>query len=77
MVTLYVRDPLEFDVELILAPGEAPSMRLGSSPKDASRLGFDSWLTVGADREVHMIVQVPQATSSTASEPASSEAKTP
>lgn len=77
VVTLYVRDPLEFDVELILAPGEAPSMRLGSSPKDASRLGFDSWLTVGADREVHMIVQVPQATSSTASEPASSEAKTP
>ncbi len=66
VVTLYVRDPLEFDVELILAPGEAPSMRLGGSPKDASRLGFDSWLTVGADREVHMIVQVPQATSSTA-----------
>ncbi len=77
VVTLYVRDPLEFDVELILAPGEAPSMRLAGSRKDASRLGFDSWLTVGADREVHMIVQVPQATSSTAAESAHSDGNAP
>lgn len=66
VVTLYVRDPLEFDIELILAPGEAPSMRLGATARDASKLGTDTWLTVGADREVRMIVQVPQTTSSTA-----------
>jgi type VI secretion system protein ImpH len=76
VVTLYVRDPLEFDVELILAPGEAPSMRLGGNPQVASRLGLDSWLTVGADREVHMIVQVPQTTSSTAAESAGPAADT-
>ncbi len=69
VVTLYVRDPLEFDVELILAPGEAPSMRLSGSTEDGSQLGRNSWLTVGADREVHMIVQVPQTTSSTAALP--------
>jgi len=74
VVTLYVRDPLEFDVELILAPGEAPSMRLGGAAPVASRLGLDSWLTVGADREVHMIVQVPQATTSSVAEPAAAAA---
>jgi type VI secretion system protein ImpH len=75
VVSLYVRDPLEFDVELILAPGEAPSMRLGTPNKDASKLGRDSWLTVGADREVHMIVQVPQATNSAAASHEGSEAQ--
>lgn len=69
VVTLYVRDPLEFDVELILAPGEAPSMRLSGNTSDGSQLGRNSWLTVGADREVHMIVQVPQATTSSTAEP--------
>jgi type VI secretion system protein ImpH len=39
LVTFYVRDPLEFDVELILAPGETPSLRLSASPGEGSRLG--------------------------------------
>jgi type VI secretion system protein ImpH len=59
VVLFYVRDPLEFDVELILAPGETPSMRLSSRPGDGSRLGLDSWVTVNADRETRVIVPVP------------------
>lgn len=59
LVTFYVRDPLDFDVELILAPGETPSLRLSSNPDEASRIGLDSWLTVGADRETRVIVPVP------------------
>ncbi len=59
LVTFYVRDPLEFDLELILAPGETPSLRLSSSAAGASRLGLDSWVTVGADRETRVIVPVP------------------
>jgi predicted component of type VI protein secretion system len=65
-VSFYVRDPLEFDVELILAPGETPSLRLAARPDDASRLGLDSWLTVNADRETRVIVPVPSVTSSAA-----------
>lgn len=59
LVTFYVRDPLEFDLELILAPGETPSLRLSASAEGASRLGLDSWVTVGADRETRVIVPVP------------------
>ena len=59
LVTFYVRDPLEFDLELILAPGETPSLRLSATAGEASRLGLDSWVTVGADRETRVIVPVP------------------
>jgi len=59
LVTFYVRDPLEFDLELILAPGETPSLRLSAAPGEGSRLGLDSWVTVGADRETRVIVPVP------------------
>lgn len=70
VVSFYVRDPLEFDVELILAPGETPALRLASRPDDASRLGLDSWLTVNADRETRVIVPVPSVTSSAAGDSA-------
>ncbi len=68
VVSFYVRDPLDFDVELILAPGETPALRLASRPDDASRLGLDSWLTVNADRETRVIVPIPSVTSSAAGE---------
>lgn len=66
LVLFYVRDPLEFDVELILAPGETPAMRLSSRQGDASRLGLDSWVTVNADRETRVVVPVPLQSSSSA-----------
>lgn len=66
LVLFYVRDPLEFDVELILAPGETPALRLSSRPGDASRLGLDSWVTVNADRETRVIVPVPMNTNASA-----------
>jgi type VI secretion system protein ImpH len=66
LVSLYVRDPLEFDVELILA--KPPVLRLGSSADRASRLGLDSWLRASDTRETSMIVQVPSETSSSAAE---------
>ncbi len=59
LVTFYVRDPLEFDLELVLAPGETPSLRLSARAGEGSRLGLDSWVTVGADRETRVIVPVP------------------
>lgn len=76
LVLFYVRDPLEFDVELILAPGETPAMRLSSRPGDGSRLGLDSWVTVNADRETRVIVPVPMASSSAAT-PANTETAAP
>lgn len=76
LVLFYVRDPLEFDVELILAPGETPSMRLSSRPGDGSRLGLDSWVTVNADRETRVIVPVPM-NSSSAATPANTETAAP
>lgn len=69
LVLFYVRDPLEFDVELILAPGETPALRLSSRPGDASRLGLDSWVTVNADRETRVIVPVPMNTNASAPAP--------
>jgi type VI secretion system protein ImpH len=42
---LYVLEPLEFDVELILASGEAMHVCLGQP--DWSRLGMDTWLFSG------------------------------
>lgn len=66
LVLFYVRDPLEFDVELILAPGETPALRLSSRPGEGSRLGLDSWVTVNADRETRVIVPVPMNTNASA-----------
>ncbi|WP_306534994.1 type VI secretion system baseplate subunit TssG [Geobacter sp.] len=45
LVYLYVTDPLAYDIELILAPGEAPPAMLGSG----IRLGWDVWMTSGED----------------------------
>ncbi len=73
-VTLYVRDPLEFDIELVLAPGETPALRLGYTDDTASRLGMDAWLNAPSDRETRVIVPIPSATSSSA--PATREATT-
>lgn len=39
---LYLDTPLAWDVELTLAPGEAPAACLGASP--GARLGWDAWL---------------------------------
>ena len=63
-------------MELILAPGETPAMRLSSRPGDGSRLGLDSWVTVNADRETRVIVPVPM-TSSSAATPANTETAAP
>jgi hypothetical protein len=68
VVSFYVRDPLEFDVELILAPGETPSLRLARAPTTRRASGLDSWLTVNADRETRVIVPVPSVTSSAAAD---------
>ena len=45
------------DVELVLAPGSTPPLRLGL--EDPSRLGLDSWLGVVRDRETRIQVQIP------------------
>lgn len=45
LVALYITDPLAYEIELILAPGEAPPAMLGSG----IRLGWDVWMTSGAD----------------------------
>lgn len=73
IVLFYVRDPLEFDVELILAPGETPALRLSSRPGEGSRLGLDSWVTVNADRETRVIVPVPMNTNTSAPADAATE----
>ena len=45
LVSLYVTDPLAYEIELVLAPGEAPPAMLGSG----IRLGWDMWVTSGGD----------------------------
>jgi len=45
LVALYVTDPLAYEIELILAPGEAPPPMLGGG----IRLGWDVWVTSGGD----------------------------
>lgn len=45
LVDLYINDPLAYEIELILAPGEAPQAMLGSG----IRLGWDVWMTSGED----------------------------
>jgi len=45
LVSLYVSDELLYDVELILAPGEAPLALLGSTC--GARLGWDVWVASG------------------------------
>ena len=41
LTRLYVLDPLEFDMEIILAAGEARQICLGAP--EWSRLGWDTW----------------------------------
>ena len=41
LTRLYVLDPLQFDLEIILAAGEARPIRLGAP--EWSRLGWDTW----------------------------------
>ncbi|GLI37807.1 type VI secretion system baseplate subunit TssG [Geobacter hydrogenophilus] len=45
LVSLYVTDPLAYEIELVLAPGETPPAMLGSG----IRLGWDVWVTSGED----------------------------
>ncbi|MBW2109149.1 MAG: type VI secretion system baseplate subunit TssG [Deltaproteobacteria bacterium] len=45
LTRLYVTDPLEYDVELTLAEGQAQCARLGGSAW--SRLGWDTWIFSG------------------------------
>ncbi|MBL8603490.1 MAG: type VI secretion system baseplate subunit TssG [Myxococcales bacterium] len=77
IVTFYVRDPLDFDVELILAPGETPALRLSSKRDESSRLGLDTWVSVNADKETRVIVPVPSITSSSAEVSASTGSSLP
>jgi len=44
VVELCVREPLDFDVELLLAPDAVPSFVLSASPASSSRLGRDTRL---------------------------------
>lgn len=44
MVELCVREPLDFDVELLLAPDAVPSFQLSAGGDDASQLGRDTRL---------------------------------
>lgn len=60
VVDLVVRDPLDFDVELVLAPGATPPLRLGQV--EPARLGLDSWLGVLRDHETRIHVQPPAGT---------------
>lgn len=46
LVRLYTRDELDFDVQLVLAPGAVPPLRLvRRGAADGRRLGWDTWVT--------------------------------
>ena len=45
LTRLYVIESLEYDIELVLAPGEVSEVRLGAS--SWSRLGWDTWVFSG------------------------------
>lgn len=46
LVRFYTRDELDFDVQLILAPGAVPPLRLTRrGAADGRRLGWDAWVT--------------------------------
>jgi type VI secretion system protein ImpH len=49
LARLYLIDPYESDLELVLEPNEAKSARLGDARW--SRLGYDTWLFSGEDSE--------------------------
>lgn len=46
-VRMYARIDLDFDVNLLLASGEVPVLRLGGSPEFDARLGWNTWLGGG------------------------------
>ncbi|MCC7540820.1 MAG: type VI secretion system baseplate subunit TssG [Deltaproteobacteria bacterium] len=58
LVSLFCRDPLDYDVELTLATGSKSTFRLGG-PK-ATKLGTDSWLGSASHQETKVIVEVSQ-----------------
>lgn len=58
LVSLFCRDPLDYDVELTLATGSQSTFRLGG-PK-ATKLGTDSWLGSQSNQETRVIVEVSQ-----------------
>ena len=57
VVGLFSRDPIEFDMELVLAKDATPRLRL--SMTDGSKLGLDSWLGGREDVETRVVVDVP------------------
>lgn len=58
LVSLFCRDPLDYDVELTLATGSKSTFRLGGAK--ATKLGTDSWLGSASQQETRVIVEVSQ-----------------
>lgn len=58
LVGLYLTDPLEYDLELVLAAGEAVTARPGA-PRWSS-LGLDTWIFSGSDLGEAAVVFPPQ-----------------
>ncbi|GJE40238.1 hypothetical protein KHHGKMAE_4329 [Methylobacterium persicinum] len=51
LIRFSIRDPLEWDIAFVLAPGEAQPMRLG-----VSRLGWSGWLKATSEGPVEFVV---------------------
>jgi len=54
---LFLRDQLDFDLELVLSSDATPAFKL--STKDEAKLGIDTWLSSGIKEEKRVIVDVP------------------
>lgn len=55
-VGLFCRDPLDYQVVLLLRQNEAPSLRLAGAENKGSRLGRDSWLGVRREQDTRVYV---------------------
>ncbi|TPV97302.1 MAG: type VI secretion system baseplate subunit TssG [Myxococcales bacterium FL481] len=57
VLDLFTRDPVQFDLELVLAGGQRPGMRLGQS--NSSTLGTDAWLAGQNREETRVNIELP------------------
>jgi len=58
LTDFYVSGSLQYDMELILAPGQMTSIRLGDP--ESSRLGWNSWIFTGQFEQEARVVFAPQ-----------------
>ena len=59
VIDLVTTDPIEFDLDLVLAQDARPPFQLGQ--REGGRIGTDAWLSsrTGARNETHLRVELP------------------